>query len=78
MTDAEKRYAQIEKELLGIAHGCCRFHQFIYGGQIIVETDHKPLVSLAKKPLNDCPLRIRRIMLQLQKYDLEINIVVSR
>ena len=73
MTDAEKRYAQIEKELLGIAYGCCRFHQFIYGGQIIVETDHKPLVSLAKKPLNDCPLRIQRIMLQLQKYDLEIN-----
>ena len=73
MTDAEKRYAQIEKELLGIAYGCCRFHQFIYGGQIIVETDHKPFVSLAKKPLNDCPLRIQRIMLQLQKYDLEIN-----
>ena len=48
MIDAEKRHSQIEKELLGINYGCCRFIQFIYEGQIKVEIDHKSLVSLAK------------------------------
>jgi len=28
-TDAQKKYAQIEKETLGITFGCHRFHQYI-------------------------------------------------
>ena len=67
MTDAEIRYAQIEKELLGITFACERFHQFIFGATFDAETDHKPLVNLMKKPLNDCPLRIQILMLHLQK-----------
>jgi hypothetical protein len=61
MTDAETRYAQIEKELLSITYACERFHQFVSGQNISVETDHKPLIALFQKPLNDCPLRIQRM-----------------
>lgn len=49
VTDAETRSAQIEN----ITYACERFHQFVSGQEITVETDHKPL--------NDCPLRIQRI-----------------
>ncbi len=70
MTSAETRYAQIEKELLGIVFACERFHQFIYGATVEAETDHKPLISLFKKPLTDCPLRVQRLLLMVQKYDL--------
>ena len=59
MASAETRYAQIEKELLSIMFACELFHQFIYGQTLIVETDHKPLVNLFHKSLNDCPLRIQ-------------------
>ena len=72
MSDAETRYAQIEKEMLGITFACERFHQFIFGAKIQAETDHKPLISIFHKPLADCPLRIQRLKLRVQRYDLEI------
>ena len=72
MLDAETRYAQIEKELLSIVFACERFHQFIYGTSVQAETDHKPLVTLFTKPLNMCPLRVQRMLLRLQKYDLNV------
>lgn len=51
LSDAETRYAQIEKELLGIVFTCERFQQYIYGATVGAETDHKPLVSTFQKPL---------------------------
>ena len=73
MTDAETRYAQIEKELLAITYACERFHQYIYGQQVEVETDHKPLIPLFVKSLNDCPLRIQRLLIRVQRYDLKVS-----
>lgn len=39
------------------------FYQFVSVQAISVETDHKPLVALFKKPLNDCPLRFQRMII---------------
>ena len=44
MTSTEKNYAMIEKELLGLVWGCGKFHEYIYGLDIVLETDHKPIV----------------------------------
>ena len=46
LTETEKRYAQIEKELLAVVYGCQKFHHYIYGKKVIVETDHKPLKNI--------------------------------
>lgn len=73
MSDAETRYAQIEKKMLAISFACEHFHQYIFGQVVEVETDHKPLVSIFKKSLNDCPLRLQRLLLRVQKYDLRIG-----
>jgi hypothetical protein len=51
LTECQKRYAQIEKELLAILYGCEHFHQYIYGRTVVVETDHKPLEAIVTKPL---------------------------
>ena len=75
LTQTEVGYAQIEKEMLAILFGCKRFHQYIYGKHVIVESDHKPLSSIAKKSLCSAPPRLQRILLQLQRYDLEIRFV---
>lgn len=73
MLDAETRYAQIEKGMLAISFACKHFHQYIFEQVVEVETDHKPLVSIFKKSLNDCPLRLQRLLLRVQKYDLRIG-----
>lgn len=73
LTECEKGYAQIEKELLAIVFGCSRFHQYIYSKKVVVESDHKPLVSIHKKPLIKAPLRLQRMLIKLQLYDLKIT-----
>ena len=71
MIEAETRYAQLEKELLSITFACERFHQFIDGAEVVA--DHKPLVSIFKKSLVDCPLRVQKLLLRIQRYDLEVT-----
>ncbi|XP_046560092.1 uncharacterized protein K02A2.6-like [Haliotis rubra] len=46
LTDAERRYAQIEKELLAVVFGLQKFHHYTYGRHVSVITDHKPLVAI--------------------------------
>lgn len=72
LTPAEQNYAQIEKELYAILFGCKRFHQYVYGRDIKVLSDHKPLEIIAKKPLTAAPPRLQRMLLQLQAYRLNI------
>ena len=72
LNETQVNYAQIEKELLSIVFGCERFYQYIWGKRTIVETDHKPLVSIFKKSLHSAPPRIQRLLLRLQRYDLEV------
>ena len=55
LTNCEKRYANIERELLAIVWGAQKFHTYVYGRRVIVETDHKPLESIFRKSLNDAP-----------------------
>ncbi|XP_030039191.2 uncharacterized protein K02A2.6 [Manduca sexta] len=73
LTSSQENYAQIEKELYAILFGCKKFHQYIYGKTIQVETDHQPLVTLFKKPLSDVPTRLQRMMIALQSYDLLVS-----
>lgn len=72
LTDSEVNYAQIEKEMYAVLYGFRRFHQYVYGRHVMVQSDHKPLESIMKKPLAAAPPRLQRMILQLQKYDFTI------
>ena len=76
MTETEQCYAQIEKELMAVTFACNRFHDYIYGKQVKVETDHKPLVTIMKKPLHAAPARLQKLMMELQRY--EVNVVYKK
>ena len=72
LTNTERRYAQIEKELLSVVFGCERFHQYLFAKQVTVYTDHKPLVAIVDKPVNTASARIQRLLLRLQKYSIQL------
>ena len=64
----------LEKELLAIVFSSEKFHKYIYGKQDIkVDSDHKPLERIFQKELNDISLRMQRMRLKLQRYDLKVN-----
>ena len=72
LTDTQCKYAQIEKEMLAVVFACQKFHDFIFGREATVETDHQPLVSIHKKPLHCAPMRLQKMLLQLQPYNLQL------
>ncbi|XP_064469299.1 uncharacterized protein K02A2.6-like [Ornithodoros turicata] len=73
-TGAQEKYAQIEKEMLAIVHGCKKFHHYIFGQHtVVVETDHKPLQAIFAKSLHECPQRLQRMRLCLQAYSLDVR-----
>ena len=73
LMDCETRWAQIEKELLAIQYGCKRFHDYVAHRKVLVESDHKPLESIFKKPLYKAPMRLQRMLLALQQYEIEVT-----
>ena len=75
LTPTQQRYAQIEKETLAIVCRVQKFRQYIYGRTTDVETDHKPLQYILNKPLHEAPLRLQKMMLVLQRYDLKVKYV---
>lgn len=75
MTDAESRHSQIEKELAGIVFGVKKFHYYVYGRRTVIQTDHKPLVSIVSKNINKVSPRLQRLQLNLVKYDLDVRYV---
>ena len=72
MTETETQYAQIEREMLAIVFAVERFQQCVYGRPVKVESDHKPLQSIFKKSLTSAPKRLQRMLLRLQKFDLDV------
>lgn len=74
LTQSERNFSQIEKELLSVVWATKKFHYFIYGHKITIINDHKPLECLLKKHLHDIPSpRLQRLKLKLLKYDIDFK-----
>ncbi|CAB4017096.1 Transposon Ty3-G Gag-Pol poly, partial [Paramuricea clavata] len=74
LTATERNYAQIEKELLAIVYACEKFDQYIFGkSDVVVESDHKPLETIFRKPIHSAPKRLQRMRLRLQSYDIRVE-----
>ena len=46
-----------------------RFHSYVYGCPVDVQTDHNPLVSIVKKSLHKASPRLQRLLLRLLKHE---------
>ena len=81
LNDKEKQYAQIEKEALALVWACERFDCYLLGREdpLVVETDHKPLVTiLNKQTLDQCSPRIQRLKMRMMKFHFEVVYVPGK
>ena len=73
LSDAETRYAQIEKEALATTWACEKFTSYLLGKKFSIQTDHKPLVPLLNsKNLDSLPPRILRFRMRMMRFDYSI------
>ena len=73
LTGAESRYANIERELLTVVFACIWFNTYLQGCNFTVQSDHKPLEIIHLQSMHNMPPHLQRMLLQLQKYDMEIK-----
>ncbi|PIK48903.1 hypothetical protein BSL78_14238 [Apostichopus japonicus] len=76
LSNAEKNYAQIEKEGLACVFGIKKFHSYLYGRHFTLFTDHKPLLGLFNKGRAIPPqasARIQRWALTLAMYEYNLK-----
>lgn len=73
LNESEIKYPQIEKEALAIQFACRKYHNYIWGNEVTVQTDHLPLISIFKKNIcNIASERISKIRLMLHRYNLNV------
>ncbi|KAB0796868.1 hypothetical protein PPYR_10929 [Photinus pyralis] len=73
LNNSEKNYSVLEKELLAIVFALNRFHQLVYGHNVLIETDHKPLISIFSKCIHKSTNRIQRLKLKVLKYQFTVK-----
>ena len=72
LTEAEKRYSNIETEALGIIYGLEKFHHYWVTREVGIITDHKPLFTILKKDVATLSQELQRILLRIYQYRVRI------
>ena len=70
-----ENYSQIEREALSLMFEISKFHKYLYGRKVELETDHKPLVAIfgnSKSVSQLTASRLQRRALALSAYNYEI------
>lgn len=73
LSEAEQRYANIEREALGIIWACSKLSHYILGNPFYIETDHKPLVQIFNsKNIDELSPRLQRFKLAMLRFDYSV------
>ena len=77
LTPTEKRYHNIEIEMLALTWGIEKMNMYVHGlPHFKVQTDHKPLIPIINnKPINEMSVRIQRMRIRLLKYSFTAEYV---
>ena len=74
LTDTQKRYAVIELEAMAIFQAVKKLRFYLQGCRFTVVTDHRPLVGIFKKPLNEIDnVRLLRYREALASFQMSVE-----
>ena len=59
--------------MLGIVFALEKWHQYTFGRPVTLYSGHKPLESIAKKPLDRAPKRLQGILMLALAYNVEVR-----
>lgn len=76
MKDSESVYITEEKECLAIVWAIKKFQKYLYGQELVLKTDHSPLVYLNKSKATNP--RLMRWALSLQPYRFKIAAIKGK
>ena len=62
LRESEIKWAPIKKEMLAIVFSTQKFREYFLGKTTVVQTDHKPLETILRKPIATAPLRLQAMM----------------
>ena len=72
LSDCEKRYPILHRELLAVVFSTEKFFHYVYGRKVKLFTDHKPLLGIIKAglTLGVVHSRVHRYLFRLNPFDL--------
>ena len=76
LSKAEQNYSHLDMEAVAIIFGVIKYHQYVYGRQFVIKTDHKPLTHIfseSKAVPTMASGRIQRWAITLGAYDYVIR-----
>ena len=71
LSATQRRWATIEKEAYAVVYALQKLRAYLYGAQFVVYTDHKPLLCLFSKSMNNT--KIQRWAILLAEYGAAIK-----
>ena len=77
LTKTEQNYQNLEQEALGTIWGMEKFHYSLYGKELTLETDQKPLVGIYKKHMVDISPRVQRLIVRSFPYQ-PFNVIYKK
>ena len=70
---SELNWAPIEKEMLAIVYSTQKLREYILGKPTVIQTDHKPLETILRKPMATAPLQMQAMILKVSGSDLQVE-----
>ena len=59
--------------MLAIVFSTQKFREYILGETTLVQTDHKPLETILRKPVSTAPLRLQALIFEVSGFDLKVE-----
>ena len=78
LTETQKHYSNVKRELLALVVIMEKLHHFIFGHIFSVHTNHSPLVILFQRCLNNTLPQLQHLLLHLNQYQMDIQYVTQK